>query len=139
MAVAFTIASAEDVLAGFFGGRPGTFLSSFLPFVAYFVAGRALYTGSPGKVRTVVPVAAMLCGGAVAAGTAIFLVLKGPQALNIMYSYFNPVVIVMSLCVFQWGLAPRSDSGTGTGLVRKIAPVTLGIYAIHPFWIEVVG
>ena len=29
-------------------------------------------------------------------------------------------------------------AGAGTRIVQAIAPVTLGIYAIHPFWIDVI-
>jgi len=57
-------------------------------------------------------------------------------AWEVMYSYLNPLVIVMSLCVFRFGISQPLKSQPAAAWVQRLAPLTLGIYLIHPLWLE---
>jgi surface polysaccharide O-acyltransferase-like enzyme len=127
----FAIAAVESAL----GGAGATFLPGFLPFIGYFLAGHYLlsYHGNlTGRVLVSIYVA---CGSIVAAATGALLQQLGPGSWNIMYSFVNPVVIVMSLCVFLFFTNNMNARSIPDGLVRRIAPITLGIYLVHPLWV----
>jgi len=135
----FVIASIETSLTHFKGGQSATFFSSFLPYIAYFVAGHYLYIHSNKSQRKFCLLFAIVGGGLVAFGTGISLTMLGPKSWSIMYSYLNPIVIVMSLCVFRFGMGFQFRSEKSPALLRRIAPITLGIYLIHPFWLIILA
>lgn len=138
--VSFVISSVENLL-GIVVGNHGTFLSSFLPFIPYFLSGYYLYTvkhrsdGSPKFLMVLF----VLCAVTVAFGTAVLFPVMGPKSWTIMYSFFNPLVIVMSLCLFQLLLDFPKCSGALSVFMGRVAPITLGIYLIHPVWIAILG
>jgi surface polysaccharide O-acyltransferase-like enzyme len=53
-----------------------------------------------------------------------------------MYSSLNPLIIGMSVCVFGTVWSPDSSKLTKQtfigGLIDGIAPLTMGIYLVHP-------
>lgn len=131
LAVSFTIAAIESV----FGGTSATFLPGFLPFVGYFLAGHYLYQ-YPCKIKSrILILAPIACGILISIGTGMLLPDLGPKSWGIMYSYLNPLVIIMSLGVFL--LFTRQEiSGLGSHpLFHRLATITLGIYIIHPLWL----
>ncbi len=118
-----------------YGGRIITFLPSFVPFLGYFLAGYYIvnFVGAI-KKRILIPVI-LLCGLAIALATAALLPVRDIQAYNLTYSYHNLLVVGMSLSIFTLVIkAPPVIS-----LVQRIAPVTLGVYALHPLWMWVLG
>jgi surface polysaccharide O-acyltransferase-like enzyme len=140
IAGAFVIASIETSLVHLTGHQDiTTFLSSFLPYVAYFVAGHYLYAQANRASKKSYLLVAIVGGVLVAFGTGALLTTLGPKSWKIMYSYLNPIVIVMSLCIFRFGLSFQFRSGKAQVLIRRIAPITLGIYVIHPFWLVVLS
>ena len=127
----FIIAAAEFA----YGGRIMTFLPSFIPFIGYFLAGSYIanldYTP---KKRIFIPII-LLCGLAIALSTALLLPARDVQAYDLTYSYHNLLVVIMSLGIFTLLIkAPRV-----TSLAQRIAPITLGVYAIHPLWMWGLG
>jgi surface polysaccharide O-acyltransferase-like enzyme len=127
----FTIAAGEFA----YGGRIMTFLPSFLPFIGYFLAGYyiANLDFTP-KKRLFIPLI-LLCGLAIALATAALLPLRDVQVYDLTYSYHNPLVVIMSLSIFLLLIkAPPV-----TSLLQRIAPITLGVYAIHPLWMWALG
>ena len=51
-------------------------------------------------------------------------------------------MIVTSLCVYRCAIGSGDDPGPAgytAQLARHVAPLTLGIYAVHPFWIALLG
>ncbi|SEM32072.1 Surface polysaccharide O-acyltransferase, integral membrane enzyme [Syntrophus gentianae] len=135
----FTIAAIESSYSSFWGCLSTTFLSSFLPYVAYFVTGYYLYNLSDRTSRINDLLIAVFAGFLLASGTGGLFILMGPKSWDVMYSYLNPIVIVMSLCVFRFGLNSQFLSSTTTKLLGPIAPITLGIYVIHPFFLIALG
>ena len=127
----FTIAAIESLM----GGTSATFLPRFLPFLGYFLAGHYLLShGSKLSNRLLVSVF-LVCGGIVAVGTAALFPQLGQRSWDVMYNYLNPVVIIMSLCIFLLFTKNSNPLWMPASLVRRIAPITLGIYLVHPLWL----
>lgn len=107
--------------------RPGFFLTWFLPYLGYFVAGRMMVAGD---LRIPRP-AAMLATSVLATALGVY-VLSGDGTLNeYFYDYFSLTVPFMSLAAFQLILtAPRIPR------LRALAPLTFGVYLIHPIFLD---
>lgn len=124
-----TLASVETSIEILLGLRNGTFLKLFIPFIGYFFAGHYLHTtGSKVKTSTLL-VIFLACGMLIAILTSILLPKIGLKSWEIMYSYFNPFVIVMSISIFLVFNRVKPIFS----YVPKLAQATLGIYLIHPF------
>jgi surface polysaccharide O-acyltransferase-like enzyme len=127
----FIIAAGEFA----YGGRIITFLPSFLPYVGYYLAGHYLATlDFTPKKRLFIPLI-LLCGLGIALATAALLPVRDVQAYDLTYSNHNLLVVIMSLSIFLLLLKSRPL----TGLWQRIAPITLGVYAIHPLWVWALG
>jgi surface polysaccharide O-acyltransferase-like enzyme len=128
----FTISAIEYV----FGGRSATFLPRFLPFIGDFLAGHyCLVHPNEFKAKaSFFGILAIACGAVIAVSTGALFPSLGPRSWGIMYSYLNPVVIVMSVCIFLF-FARAERSMSMRGFTQHIAPITLGIYVIHPLWL----
>jgi surface polysaccharide O-acyltransferase-like enzyme len=108
-----------------------TFLPLFLPFIGYFLAGYHLSTISSAPRLPLLGSIALACGLLAAIGTGALLPSIGPRSFELMYSFLNPLTIVMSLCVYL--LLTRIPIRTGP--LQQIAVITPGIYVIHPLWL----
>ncbi len=127
----FTIAAIESAL----GRGSSTFPTFFLYFIGYFLSGHYLLS-HPYKLNSRLLVSIFLvCGVFIAIGTGTLLPLLGPRSWEIMYSYQNPIVIVMSLCIFLLFAKKEIAMSAPLGLFQRIAPVSLGVYAVHPLWL----
>jgi surface polysaccharide O-acyltransferase-like enzyme len=116
-----------------------TFLAGFLPFIGYFLAGYYFFCcqNKPNVWRSIFIILA--CGLAIAVGTGVLLSLYGASSLEIMYSNQNPIVVVMSICIFRLLLAQDSNSFVTTDFFQRISGVMLGVYTIHPLWLWVLS
>ena len=123
----FCIASVERLYGD---GGGSTFLSMFLPYIAYFVAGYLLLTHPPQWRAPLLWTVTLLCGLAIAASAALLLPRFGLQALELAYNHFNPAVIAMSICIFC--LAAKADVRLP---LASLAQATLGVYLLHPIWV----
>lgn len=132
----FAIASLETTLGGF-SGTDGfsTFLPAFLNYIPYFVAGYYYRTPSTPSQTWRTIAFAIACALAIAAVTAALFVRIGPDAWEITYAPLNPLVILMSIGVFRAGVALELHSKRLLDGIGRLAPLTLGIYLIHPFWL----
>ena len=135
MLICFAIAAIET----FFGGAGSTLLTRFLPWIGYFLAGHLLFSQRP-KVYLRLPfLTAGICGVSISLCTGILLPHIGARSWEIMYSYHNPLVVLMSLCVFTLLLNVSEHklfvSIVASRLCKKLATITLGIYLIHPLWL----
>jgi surface polysaccharide O-acyltransferase-like enzyme len=139
LAVGFTMASVESVARLAAGlGAAQTFVGLCLPYVPYFVAGHLLRERMQGaaKSRNLL-LAAAACSAAIACATAALVGVLGSLSWMLLNGYLSPFVIAMSLFVYvtatRTSAADHPPAGRASRFVRGLAPLTLGIYVLHPF------
>lgn len=131
----FGAAAIESLLGGFLGTHTwSTFLTRFIPFTGYFLAGYYLLNYSRNLSNLLLLLTFFASGLIIAAGTGSLLPFFGRQSWKIMYTNLNPIVIIMSLCVFLLFVKQKLTLLIPHGLVERIANVSLGIYVVHPLW-----
>lgn len=132
-AAAFAAASVESLARAAHDVGHSFFLSRFPPYIPYFVAGHYFFNVSKWRpTRFLLPVAA-LCGLLIAVGTAALTPFLGPLAWEVAYSNLDPLVVVMSICVFLHFIRTPMRPHW----IQNLAPLSLGIYLIHPLWLWV--
>jgi len=128
LAAIFIVAAADTVYRYHANTGHGFFLTWFIPYLGYFLAGRMIFDG---ELRIAHPVLLItLCAALTAWGVST---LSSPHALNVyFYDYFSVTVLVMSLAIFQWILStPHLPA------LSVLAPFTFGIYLIHPLFLDI--
>lgn len=136
--LAFVIVVVRPNVGGVFGN---TFLGLWIPFVPYFLAGRYQIGEARFQyLRLLGVMAALVCGVGVAieAGVAVSQARAG--GIDAAYSHFNPLVIVMTLGMFAVlgpGASAVAQDDWHARVVRQLAPLTLGVYVVHPAWLEI--
>jgi len=110
------------------GAPAGFFLTWFLPYLGYFVAGRLIFDG---QMR--IPRPGLILAASVAATALGVYAMSSNRALDTyFYDYFSLTVPFMSLAAFQWIIAsPRLPR------LASLAPLTFGVYLIHPLFLDV--
>jgi len=110
------------------GAPAGFFLTWFLPYLGYFVAGRLIFDG---QMR--IPRPGLMLTASVAATALGVYAMSSNRALDTyFYDYFSLTVPFMSLAAFQWIVAsPRLPR------LASLAPLTFGVYLIHPLFLDV--
>lgn len=116
-------------------GLPVPYVGVFLPYVGYFVAGYHLRVVSIPFSRITVLSVSVLCGLLVSVFTGALFPQLGELSWSIMYSYLNPLVIGMSLGVYVAVVNAEMRVERFEPLIRFLAPLTLGVYVIHPVWL----
>lgn len=111
-----------------------TFLPESISYVPYFLAGYYLLNYTAAVKVGQLPLLIFFCGLLIALLTGGLISRLGEKSWLYMYSYFNPLVIIMSISVFKY-LVHKPLS---LGVFRFLASISLGIYALHPFWIWVI-
>lgn len=113
-----------------------TFLSSFLLHLGPFLLGHLLFTARPKTPACWLWAGALLCGLGVALGAGLLRPWLGARAIELMYAYPNPLVLGMGVCVFLLGLRCKAELlGTLGKTALAAAPLSFGIYLIHPLWL----
>lgn len=142
LVAAFTLAALEVSLAALQQKGAASFLSLFLPFIPYFVAGYYYRSIAPQEAVSVWRTLALIvvCGVGVAIATGLILPVYGAKTFELTYAYLNPLVIVPAVAVYRTYMTGSLDAPPSFApAVRFVAPLTLGVYVMHPFWIVVVG
>lgn len=134
----------EGLMRGILEMSHASFLSLFPLYLVYFVGGYLLYRDRPQASARMLAGTAVLCIVLVAAGVAVLHPVLGERVFKFMYTNRGPLVIVTTFSLFLLALRvlPEHDSGRARWLRlgrAGLARVTLGIYAIHPFWIVVLA
>jgi surface polysaccharide O-acyltransferase-like enzyme len=129
-------------LSGIGTGTASTFLGLCIPYLPYFAMGHLLRERAKISKRHLafLIMAAIVCAALIAVLTAILFPFVGKRSWMMLNGYLSPFVIVMSLCVYRAVIAiewSRLSYKYIRVLVRHIAPVTLGVYVIHPFCLMV--
>ena len=106
---------------------PGFFLTWFLPYLGYFVAGRMIHAG---ELRIPRP-GLMLAASVAATALGVYLLSSSRMLNTYFYDYFSLTVPFMSLAAFQLIVdAPRLPQ------LARLAPLTFGVYLIHPVFLD---
>lgn len=131
--VSFALAIIETYSSLIVPRSGGTFLYLFLPFLGYFLAGHYFATAEqpPIKPRTALLLFG-LCGLMVAVVTGIV----GVEHIGYTYGYANPIVILLSFSMF-WLIQSTRENHSGRTFINLLTPLALGIYLIHPIWLEI--
>jgi surface polysaccharide O-acyltransferase-like enzyme len=132
----FVVASIES-LSG--SSSSSIFLSRFVPFIGYFLAGYYLLNHGHSLSNRLLWLSLIASGLLIAVGTGALLPVVGQRSWKIMYTYLNPIVIIMSLCIFLIFMKQNIALLIHPGLLQRIATVSLGVYVIHPLWLWVLG
>ena len=115
-----------------------TAVSRFVPYIGYYVAGLALAHVVLGRRAVVaVGVVAVVAIAVTAAAMGAQMAYPDTRLLKACsYDFLSPNVIVLAVSVFLIArtlcAAPRADSRWAGLLGRHLAPVTFGIYLVHP-------
>lgn len=112
---------------------PLTFLSSFLPVLGYFLLGHYLFTLQRQVARWPLVLLALVAGCGVAGGVYALRPWLGERAIGLLYAYPNPLLVLLGASVFLLGLRPPAGRWAQAGVA--LAPLSLGIYLIHPLWL----
>lgn len=129
--------SVDSTVAAWQGDTSRTFISLFVPFLGYFMAGHELTKVRLWPRRKLW--ALVLLSSVLIAGVAGALVPSmGSKAWAVMYHYLNPLVVVQSLAVFGLILqsSPRIVANNWTS-ASNLAGLSLGVYVLHPVWLAV--
>ncbi|CAB3693240.1 acyltransferase [Achromobacter kerstersii] len=110
------------------GAPHGFFLTWFLPYLGYFVAGRLIFDGDMRIPRP----GLMLMASVAATALGVSVMSNGHALDTYFYDYFSLTVPFMSLAAFQWIVSsPRLPRLTA------LAPLTFGVYLIHPVFLDI--
>jgi surface polysaccharide O-acyltransferase-like enzyme len=105
----------------------GFFLTWFVPYLGYFIAGRMIFDG---ELRIPYP-GPVLTASVIATAAGVFA-LSDDAALNFyFYDYFSLTVMAMSLAAFQCIMTM-----TRLPALSMLAPLTFGVYLIHPVFLD---
>jgi surface polysaccharide O-acyltransferase-like enzyme len=141
--LSFSMASIDSILSPFKKASAVTFVGLWVSYVAYYLAGHYFYIRRRTLAKGFLLTTAFGSAACLALGTGVLYTMLGSKSLEIMYSYLNPLVIMMSLAIYQLAVGGERQatdaSGRLTSAIRFMAPLTLGIYVIHPFWIDVLN
>ena len=114
----------------------------WIPFVPYFIAGYT-FNNSP-KIflqltQKQIKIAVLISGSAIAIFTGFLLPLLSNKSWELMYNYLNPFVIIMTLGIFTIFQTKKYSTTNLDNIITLIAPFMLGVYLIHPLWIEILN
>jgi surface polysaccharide O-acyltransferase-like enzyme len=129
--ICFAIAAPEIA----FRPARATFLPMFLPFMGYALAGHLLMRGSVPVASGTLLRLAVLGGYLTAILTGLLLPAIGPKALQVGYHYLNPIVVMTALALFAAFRDPAIRAGVPDRVVRWSAPLTFGVFLMHPLWL----
>lgn len=104
-------------------------------FIVYFIGGYLLHRDRPAVPATALWLVPVACIASMAMLVAQLYPQLGSWAFVLIYSNRAPFAMLLTFCLFLGVFRLPRDHA----LVRWATPlggVTLGIYAIHPFWID---
>jgi len=124
----FALAILQTLHRELNAGGYGFFLTWFLPYISYFLAGRMMFEG---ELR--LPLPALILGVTIVLTAIGASALSTANALNVyFYDTFSLTVPLMSLAVFQLILNARR-----LPRFSAVASLTFGIYLAHPMFLDI--
>ncbi|MFN9530295.1 MAG: acyltransferase [Cyanobacteriota bacterium] len=133
---AFTLTFIESSVRILAGKGSSTFLSFFIEYIAYFVAGYFLYYRFHLEIRASNYLFLFIFSSlAIALGVGFLYPKMSSISWDLLYNYSNLMVVAMSISVFMLSLKIKPSSNKLLPYINKTSALTLGIYLIHPFWL----
>ena len=136
---------ANSLACGFLGAEMSGFMICW-PFLGYYLAGDVM-RNMPVSRRTMVwSCAGFLVTTGLVAGVTGWIVPAGqppkyyPSIDMMMFDFLNPVRVVMAICawnVLVYVFSRVRAKSLAHRLMAAVAPLTLGIYMIHPLFREI--
>jgi surface polysaccharide O-acyltransferase-like enzyme len=130
-----TVSLATHSVHHWIKAPPHTFLVLWLPYTGYFLAGYVLIKW-PRRISIALGLAcALMC-------CALLSMITGYVHWRWRYPYFtydffNPIVVGASLALFAcFSSIPVSCSPETRLRLQSLAGLTLGIYLVHPLWLD---
>lgn len=144
LALCALLTTAEGLLRVVLDMSHASFLALFPFYLVYLLGGFLLFRDRPRiSARLLLGVAA-LCVLLEAGGVALLHPHFGDMVFKLMYSNRGPLVMLLTFSLFL--LMLRQLEQQPAWLLRwhrhggeALAKVTLGIYALHPFWIDLLA
>jgi surface polysaccharide O-acyltransferase-like enzyme len=129
LAVGLMVLSAIEVLSDV---KPGSFLFGSILFLGYFILGFSLRETDFRKFRLASVIVIIVSGVAVALASMIIVERSGIDAIERIYGYCSPLVVLLSVSAYflLMSFSPKSRP------IQSISEVSLGIYVIHPLWMK---
>jgi surface polysaccharide O-acyltransferase-like enzyme len=131
----FIMASASSAIVRLYFPEDRLFPNVFLLYVPYFVAGYLTSTANGNRYRRFHSILVVLFSTATALGCFLLSTRYGLQEGLYFYGYLSITVIPTSLSMFY--ILMRLNRNPYPVNVKKIAELTLGIYLIHPIFLDV--
>ncbi|KFX30789.1 acyltransferase [Ralstonia solanacearum] len=133
--VMFSLSALDELLEIFFDDEDGFFLFWFLPYIPYFICGHLIASSkrNDGKFISLVVFVASVFFTAI--GFYFLTGMKGPEKGIYFYGNLSVSVIPMSIAL-MWLLRSLSFSERVAEWFGVLSALTLGIYLIHPIFLE---
>lgn len=132
----FALVVTRVIYTHLIGRGPGPFPLWFLNYLPYFLLGH-LIVSSPWQPAPIVARTVILVTGALTAVGCNELALQRGLASGLyFYDYLSVTVIPMSISVFYLMRYWRNPL-LGPILTPRVATLTMGVYLIHPLFIEI--
>jgi surface polysaccharide O-acyltransferase-like enzyme len=138
VALLFGVAALHEVFGMFFARGVSLFVFWFLSYLPYYLCGHLIATSD--RAMSTPLLLAVFCASVLSTALGCY-VLAGSSGIEdglYFYGYLSITVIPMSVSL-MWLLRGRSFDGaagaSGTTF-RRLSELTLGIYLIHPVFLE---
>jgi surface polysaccharide O-acyltransferase-like enzyme len=144
LVLAFLAAAIQSTIAGL-ESEPDSqsFLGLWPYYLGYFLAGYQMWRTPVTALRNRYALAIALASGIlVALLTGFLLGSLGERSWAITYSYSDPLVVLMSLALFNVFRCLNFESPSLRRIgetARRLAPLMLGVYVMHPLWLIALG
>lgn len=131
------LASIASMANRFHGVQPTTFLALFVPYIPYLLMGHwfARRATAPAPGNTGSWMLAATCAVVIAASAWALVPVLGTRGIDVAYEFLNPMAILFAVAVFGLGMSATVESPRALAAIAFLAPLTFGVYLIHPFWL----
>lgn len=135
------LASSYSLINSLVLGNERSIFTIFVPYIGYYLCGYQLRFIDPRKISPKYLAAVLiLCVIYTAMLTDVFVKTLGQPNGRFLYNSFSPPVIVMSIVVF-WAAYlischAKPLEGFAKVAAERLASATLGIYVLHPVFLE---
>ena len=135
------LASSYSLINSLVLGNERSIFTIFVPYIGYYLCGYQLRFIDPRKISPKYLASVLiLCVIYTAMLTDVFVKTLGQPNGRFLYNCFSPPVIVMSIAVFWAAYLISCHAKPLEGLakvaVERVASATLGIYVLHPVFLE---